>query len=376
MAIPDHILLMYDFFRNALFKLDPERAHQVTAAAARAAQLTRVDRLLEDKFVYDDMRLRQSVWGMYFANPVGLAAGFDKNAALVPFWSTLGFGFAEVGSVSARPSRGNPRPRAYRLPEDEALVNRMGLNNKGAVRVSSRLSRFASRRTIPIGINLAKTHDPNIAGEAAVEDFRESFELLAPQADYVALNISCPNTRDGKTFEEPDALETLLRAVMQQRRESAPRVPVLLKLAPSLTDRVVFDSEIEAIVELGLKYGISGFIASNTTPDREGLITDRERVAAAGAGGLSGRPLEARATHLVRYLYRRTGGSVPIIGVGGVFSAEDAYRKIRSGATLVQIYTALVYRGPGLVRDLKVGLVKLLERDGFSSIAGAVGADA
>lgn len=367
---------MYDLFRTALFKLDAERAHRVTAAVARAAQATHVDRFVVDTFEYDDVRLNQTVWDIDFANPVGLAAGFDKNAALVPFWATLGFGFAEVGSVTARPSRGNPRPRAFRLPEDEALVNRMGLNNKGAARIARRLRRFANRRTIPIGINLAKTHDPRIMGEDAVEDFRAGFELMAPQASYVALNVSCPNTREGKTFEDPDALEALLSAVMRQREATAPDVPVLLKLSPPLSDRVVFDSAVEAAVELGREYGVDGYIAANTTPDREGLSTDDGRVEAAGAGGLSGRPLQARATHLVRYLYCRTGGSVPIIGVGGVFSAEDAYRKIRSGATLVQVYTGLVYRGPGLVRDIKRGLTELLERDGLSSIADAVGADA
>ncbi|MEX0821991.1 MAG: quinone-dependent dihydroorotate dehydrogenase [Rhodothermales bacterium] len=366
---------MYDLVRSTLFNIDAERAHRLATAAARAAQMTRVNRLLEGTFEFDDIRLDQSIWGIDFANPVGLAAGFDKNAALVPFWATLGFGYAEVGSVSAQPSRGNPRPRAFRLPTDEALINRMGLNNKGAHKISRRLRRLKDRRRIPIGVNLAKTHDPGVMGDAAVEDFRASFELMAPHADYVALNISCPNTREGKTFEEPDALASLLDAVMHQREDSAPEVPVLLKLSPPLSDRIVFDSAVEAAVEIGLDRGIEGFIASNTASDREGLSADDEYLDAIGAGGLSGRPLEARSTHLVRYLYRLTGGAVPIIGVGGVFSAEDAYRKICAGASLVQVYTGLVYRGPGLVRDIKRGLVDLLERDGFGSIEEAVGTE-
>lgn len=366
---------MYELIRATLFKLDPEWAHRLTAAAARAAQMTRADRLVEGKFEFDDVRLQQTIWGIPFPNPVGLAAGFDKNAALVPFWATLGFGFAEVGSVSALPSRGNPRHRAFRLPEDEALINRMGLNNRGASRIARRMRRFERRRSIPIGVNLAKTHDPAIMGDEAVEDFRRSFELLAPHADYVALNISCPNTREGKTFEDPDALEKLLKAVMGQRRESAPDVPVLLKLSPPLSERVVFDSAVDEAVSLGMEYGVAGFIATNTASDRDGLSTESERLAAVGEGGLSGRPIEARATHLVRYLYRRIGATVPIIGVGGVFSAEDAYRKIRSGASLVQLYTGLIYRGPGVVREIKLGLIRLLERDGFSSIADAVGVD-
>lgn len=366
---------MYDFFKSSLFKLDPERAHSLTAAAARTAQFARVDNLLEPAFEYDDLRLEQKVWGVSFKNPVGLAAGFDKNAALVPFWSTIGFGFAEVGSVSARPSKGNPRPRAFRLPEDRAIINRMGLNNKGAAKVARRLERFEKRAGIPLGVNLAKTHDSRILGEAAVEDFRESFRLLAPLADYVALNISCPNTRDGKTFEDRNALESLLDAVMEERASADLTVPVLVKLSPPLSDKIVFDSAVTDVVELSQQYGVAGFIATNTASDREGLDTDSSRLEEIGPGGLSGKPIERRSTHLVRYLHRLTDGSMPIIGVGGIFSAEDAYRKIRAGASLVQLYTALVYEGPGLVRRIKMGLVELLERDGYSTIGQAVGAD-
>lgn len=367
---------MYDSLRSALFSLDPEKAHGLTMTAARAAQVTRVHRLFEDRFAYEDMRLRTRVWGLSFDNPVGLAAGFDKNATLVPFWSTLGFGYAEVGSVTARPSRGNPRPRAFRLPDDEAVINRMGLNNKGAPKIARKLQRLAGRSSIPLGVNIAKTHDSEIMGDAAIDDFRESFRLLAPAADYVALNISCPNTRDGKTFEESGSLDALLTAVMSEKREAQLNVPVLVKMSPPLSDKVVFDSNVEEIVDISRSHGVEGFIASNTASDREGLTTEASRIREIGRGGMSGRPLESRATHLVRYLYRLTDGKVPVIGVGGIFSAEDAFRKIKAGASLVQIYTALVYEGPALVRSLKTGIVHLMEQEGYSYVHEAVGADA
>ncbi len=367
---------MYDFFRSALFNMDPERAHRLTTVAARAAHWTRVDAFLEDQYAYEDMRLRTRVWGLSFDNPVGLAAGFDKNAALVPFWPTLGFGFVEVGSVTARRSRGNPRPRAFRLPEDEAVINRMGLNNIGASRVARRLRRHTARTEIPVGVNIAKTNDPKILGDDAVEDFCDSFRLLAPVADYVALNISCPNTKDGRTFEDADALDGLLTAIMQEKKDAQLTVPVLVKLSPPLSDRIVYDSRIEEIVDVSLRHRVDGFIASNTATDRQGLVTDERKLDRIGQGGVSGRPLESRSTHLVRYLYRVTAGKVPIIGVGGIFTAEDAFRKIKAGASLVQIYTALVYSGPGLVRQLKTGIIELMEREGYSYVHKAVGVEA
>ncbi len=367
---------MYDFIRSALFQLDAEHAHALAVTAARLAVATRTDSFIETNFAFDDFRLKQTVWGLNFANPVGLAAGFDKNASLVRFWSALGFGFAEVGSVTARPSRGNPRPRAFRLPEDAALINRMGLNNKGAHKVSRRLARLNGRRQGILGVNLAKTHDPDILGADAVDDFRESFRLLAPHADYVALNVSCPNTADGKTFESPEAFEALMEAISEERRVIDPSVPLLVKLSPPYSVRVTYDSDVEGLVELALKYKVDGLIATNTAPDRESLQADERVLKAIGGGGMSGRPLEARSTHLVRYLYRLTDGRLPIIGVGGIFSAEDAYRKIRAGASLVQVYTGLVYEGPALVRRIKEGLIELLERDGVPRISDAVGVDA
>ena len=362
---------MYPLLRPLLFRLDAEQAHRAGMNAARVAQAA-TPSAVERLFGFEDERLRQSIWGLDFPNPVGLAAGFDKDAELVPFWTSIGFGFAEVGSVSAQAAAGNPRPRAFRLPSDEALVNRMGLNNGGAARVAERLARTSVRR--PLGINLAKTHSPAILGEAAVDDFRQSFRRLARLAHYVALNVSCPNTTEGKTFEDPDALDALLRAIFEERSALGLDVPVLVKLSSPAGETDVGDG-MEDVVAVALAHGVSGFIATNTASDRAGLRTSEADVRRIGRGGLSGRPLEARATALVRWLYGRTSGEVPVVGVGGVRSAEAAYAKVRAGASLVQLYTGLVYEGPGLVKRIKRGLVRLLQEDGFASISEAVGAD-
>lgn len=366
---------MYRFFRPLLFSLGAEPAHHLGTGAARLVQAARASGLVEPMFAYEHASLHTSVWGLDFTNPLGLAAGFDKNGVLVPFWEALGFGFVEVGSVSARPARGNPRPRAFRLPEDRALINRMGLNNQGADRVARRLARARRQVRFPLGINLAKTHDPKIMGAAAVDDFRQSFRRLAPLASYVALNISCPNTAEGKTFEAPDALDALLGAVFAERAAAGLDVPVLVKLSPPLNERVVFDSLVEDVIALALQHGVAGFIATNTASDREDLATPDDVLAKMGRGGLSGAPIEKRSTRLVRYLYQKTEGRLPIVGVGGVASAEAAYAKVRAGASLVQLYTGLVYEGPGLVRSIKEGLVRLLERDGLDRIRDAVGRD-
>ena len=366
---------MYRLLRPLLFRLNPEWAHTASLWGARVAQRT-VLSLVASRYQFEDERLKQRLWGDTFPNPVGLAAGADKNARAVPFWEAVGFGFVEVGSVSAQPAPGNPTPRAFRLPKDQALINRLGLNNDGAEAVADRLEHSRSDRARPLGINLAKTHDPDIMGEAALEDFRTSFRQLVGQADYVTLNVSCPNTPDGGTFEDPAALDALLGAITAEQKAPGLAVPVLVKLSPPLSDRVLFDTRLEEILAVAADHDIDGFIATNTASDRKGVETSADRLDEIGAGGLSGPRLEARATRLVQYLYRATDGEIPIIGVGGVHDAESAYTKIRAGASLVQLYTALVYEGPGLVRRIKEGLVARLSDDGYASLENAVGADA
>ncbi|MEM1118089.1 MAG: quinone-dependent dihydroorotate dehydrogenase, partial [Bacteroidota bacterium] len=372
---------MYRFVRPLLFRLDAEAAHHAGMTAARLGEA--VPGVVRSAFGVHDARLRQNIWGLDFANPVGLAAGFDKNAERVPFWAALGFGFAEVGSVSALPSAGNPKPRAFRLPADSALVNRMGLNNEGAEAVAARLGALRRPPGFVVGVNVAKTHSPDILGAAGVDDFRASVRALVPHADYLAVNVSCPNTAEGKTFETPEALDGLLAAIMEevkdggwglgvgeppdvpghpqspvptpQSRERSEPPPVLVKWSPPPTSGVDTGA-VDELVGIALGHGVDGFIATNTASDRDGLRTAAGRLGAIGTGGLSGRPLADRALALTRHLYRTTGGEVPLVGVGGVDSPEAAYARIRAGASLVQLYTGLVYEGPGLVKHINRGL--------------------
>ncbi|CAN5550585.1 quinone-dependent dihydroorotate dehydrogenase [soil metagenome] len=363
--------MIYRLLRPLLFRLDPERAHGIGMAAARlAAAASPVLRSSPDP------ALSQTLWnGLVFESPVGLAPGFDKNGTRLKAWEALGFGFVEIGSATARPSAGNPRPRAFRLPADRALINRMGLNNDGADVIAGRLESASPKGRFPIGVNVAKTHDPAILGDAALNDFAYSVERLMPVADFVVLNISCPNTAEGKTFEEPTALDALLQRVATVRMSAGTTTPVLVKLAPPDAEGIDKPA-VRELLAICRTHEINGFVISNTASDRGGLQSDAQTLEAIGNGGLSGQPLRERALALTRFVYGETGGALPIIGVGGIDSPEAAYERIRAGASLLEIYTALVYEGPGLVRRIHRELPRLLERDGFSSLAAAVGSEA
>ncbi len=365
---------MYSIVRPLLFRLDAEQAHHMALNVARFVQAVS-PMVIQPFYAFDHPELHQTLWGKTFRNPVGLAAGFDKNGRLVRFWGKSGFGFCEIGSVSARASQGNSKPRAFRLTADRALINRMGLNNDGAEEVSRRIKRLSRESRLPLGVNIAKTHDSSIIGEGAFLDFRHSFRLLAELADYVVLNISCPNTAEGKTFEAPESLDALLAAILGDRKDLGLEVPVLVKLSPTYSEHVVFDSAIEEILAVVQEHDIQGLVATNTASDRQNLVTPDEELARIGRGGLSGAPLTQRTTRLVRYLHEKTGGEIPIIAVGGIDSPESAYANIRAGASLVQLYTALVYKGLGVVKRINKGLVRLLRQDGFQSIQQAIGAD-
>jgi dihydroorotate dehydrogenase len=366
---------VYRLLRPFLFWIDPERTHRLGLRAAGLG--ARFPRLAQALFASGDDRLAQEALGLTFPNPLGLAPGFDKSADQLAAWPTLGFGFVEIGSVTARASGGNPRPRAFRLPDDRALINRMGLNNAGAEAVAARLAAL-EQRPIPLGINVAKTHDPELVGEAALDDFAEAVARLAPLADYLALNVSCPNTAEGKTFEDPAALDALLARVMPLVASGEKEVPVLVKVSPpGVGPGGLMDfGALTEVVETALRHGASGFIATNTASDRINLATDPVRLARIGAGGVSGAPLAERALETTRRIYDLTDGRVPVVGVGGIETADDAYARIRAGASLLQTYTALVYYGPGVVRRILRGLTRHLEADGFERLADAVGADA
>ena len=333
-----------------LFNLDAERAHHlVFDNLRRAARLPGTKSLLRGLYDYQHPNLAREVFGLKFPNPVGLAAGFDKNAALTEELATLGFGFVEIGTVTPRPQPGNPQPRLFRLPKDEALVNRMGFNNDGATVVAARLAGRRNKQLI-IGGNIGKNKDtPN---EHAAADYVACFDALAEVVDYFVVNVSSPNTPNLRQLQEKKPLIQLLQQVQERNLSRPSPRPLLLKIAPDLTD-----SQLDDILEIAHETKLSGLVATNTTISREGLHTDAAQVAALGAGGLSGRPLRARATEVIRYLHQKSDGGLPIIGSGGIHSAADAQEKLGAGASLIQLYTGFIYEGPGLVSQINRALV-------------------
>ncbi len=309
-------------------------------------------------------------FGLDFSNPVGLAAGFDKNGTAAQALGALGFGFIEVGSVTSHAQPGNPRPRLFRLPLDQALINRAGFNNCGAAQLAENIRR--RRPDCVLGVNLGKSRDVVI--EDAVPDYLASFEAIYDIADYVAINVSSPNTPKLRELQQPGRLDELLKSLQRRndelaRRASRPqRKPLLLKIAPDLSE-----SEIESIVEVAIRAQIAGLIATNTTVSRAGLQTSRAEVEAYGEGGLSGAPLRRRSNEVISLIYRLTRGELPIVGVGGVFTAADAWEKICAGASLIQLYTGFIYEGPATARRINEGLAEILQREGFRSLDEAVG---
>jgi len=352
--------------RRWLFNLDPELAHQFAFAAAWLADHI-VPSYLKKTFEFDDPILGQEIWGHTFKNPVGLAAGCDKNALLLPFWEKLGFGHVEVGSVTLDRSKGNPKPRLFRLAKDQAIINRLGLPSKGAPYVGQRLSKVTLDQ-VPVGINIARTETKS----SVIDDFCGCATLLLPYANYLTINISCPNTIGGKILEDTQILDGLLEKLSHL---VGTRIPILIKLAPPDTSKVIYDSQIESIVQMAINHDISGFIVSNTADNRYGLVTPKERLDQIGYGGVSGPPLFQRALQMIRYVRSCVGPKYPIIGVGGISSAQDAYAMICAGASLVQMYTILVYEGPSIVKEIKRGLAERLQADGHASIQSAVGTD-
>ncbi|WP_410766223.1 quinone-dependent dihydroorotate dehydrogenase [Haloferax sp. DFSO60] len=347
----------YHLAKPLLFSLAPETAHQSIHSLLQLARGTPIESALEQRYRVDDPRLSTSEFGLDFPNPVGVAAGFDKNAELPTMLSALGFGHVEVGGVTAHPQPGNPRPRMFRLPEDGALINRMGLNNEGADVIGKRLS-GGPHPDIPVGVNLALSEVTPT--EDAPEDYRYTYEQVTDGADYVVVNVSCPNSQGFRELQNRDSLEGILGELVDAGAD-----PLLVKLSPDLPEPAVEDA-LAVVDELSL----DGIIASNTTTSRPDSLQNPNQ---AEKGGLSGKPIEAEATEMIHFIADRT--DVPIIGVGGVSDAEGAYEKIRAGASMVQLYTGLIYEGPSIARDINEGLLDLLERDGFDSIDEAVGVD-
>jgi dihydroorotate dehydrogenase len=353
--------------RPILFRLPPESAHELALHS-----LPLIKSFIGRPF--ESAMLNTDLFGLRFRNPVGLAAGFDKDGVALESLAALGFGFIEAGTVTLHPQPGNPKPRMFRLSEDHALINRAGFNNAGAAAFVKRVEDHRPDNCV-LGISIGKSKITPL--EEATADYLASFELVYKLADYIAINVSSPNTPQLRELQQADQLSALLVALQTRNRElqeshARPTpVPLLVKISPDLEPR-----ELEMIVDVIQRLQIEGIIATNTTTSRENLQTDKTRVASFGAGGLSGKPLTRKATQMIAELYRLTNGRIPLIGVGGVFSAEDAWEKICAGARLVQLYTGFIYKGPRIVRQINEGLVEILRREGFANVASAVGSRA
>ncbi|MFB2556421.1 quinone-dependent dihydroorotate dehydrogenase [Herbiconiux liangxiaofengii] len=340
---------MYPFlFRHVLAKLDPETAHHLAFTVIEAIPTLRLDRLVA-RFTRPTADISVSALGLRFATPFGVAAGFDKDARGIRGLGALGFGHVEVGTITSRPQEGNPRPRLFRLVADRAVVNRMGFNNHGAAAASLRLARVRSTKHLRpvIGVNIGKSRVVDV--DDAVDDYLESTRALAPMADYLVVNVSSPNTPGLRGLQELDKLRPLLSAV----KGEAGRTPLLVKIAPDLTD-----DEILRISALAVELGLDGIIATNTTIARSGLRTPAHVVEAAGAGGLSGAPLAARSLEVLRLIRSAVPAALCVISVGGVETAADVRERLDAGATLVQGYTAFLYRGPLWARQINRGLAR------------------
>ncbi|MEL7008230.1 MAG: quinone-dependent dihydroorotate dehydrogenase [Cyanobacteria bacterium J06648_1] len=357
-------------------KSDPETAHRQMLKTLNNIELNRHSawgklaiKQLEKSFCVTDSRLQQTLWGLDFNNPFGLAAGFDKDGTAAGMWSSFGFGFAELGAVTLHAQSGNPRPRMFRLPEDKAALNRMGANNLGAAVMADTLAQTWKRqpRQIPIGINLCKSKIAAL--DNATTDYVGSFEYLQSVADYFVVNVSSPNTPGLRSLQAVESLEPILSGLQEANTQQQ---PILIKIAPDLS----WD-DIKDILNLATSYDLAGVIATNTTIRRDGLNTDvlpeTGKSIKDEAGGVSGFPVRQRSTEVIRFIYQETGGKLPIIGVGGIFNADDAWDKIIAGASILQVYTGWVYEGPWMVNQVLSGLLAKLDEKGLENISDAVG---
>lgn len=328
-----------------LFSLDPEKAHHLTFSALKFLnKIPGVPTLLRSIYQVEHPSLEREVFGIKFKNPVGLAAGLDKEAKLYKELSNLGFGFIEIGTITPKGQPGNPKKRLFRLKADKAIINRMGFNNQG---VEEAIKRLKNNKNVLIGGNIGKNKiTPN---EDAVNDYSTCFEKLFPYVDYFVVNVSSPNTPNLRTLQEKEPLTLLLNTLQKLNLQKEKQKPILLKIAPDLTDEQLLD-----IIDIVKETKIAGVIATNTTISREGLISAAKNE----TGGLSGKPLTKRSTEVIRFLSEKSGKAFPIIGVGGIHSVEDALEKLEAGASLIQLYTGFIYEGPKLIKDINKRLIK------------------
>ncbi|PWT93569.1 MAG: dihydroorotate dehydrogenase (quinone) [Blastocatellia bacterium] len=351
--------------RPILFRLPAETAHHLALNSLSLLKPHFINNLVAKRFTTSPFG-KLGRFGLQFSNPVGLAGGFDKDGVALQPLAALGFAFIEAGTVTLHSQPGNPRPRLFRLPLDRALINRAGFNNAGAAAFAQTVAR--NRPDCILGVSIGKSKITPL--ENAVDDYLASFDLVHPISDYVAVNVSSPNTPQLRELQQAEQLESLLSALKTRNREleSNRRVPLLVKLSPDLTDE-----QLTTIADVITRLGIDGIIATNTTTSRSNLQTANKDVLAFGEGGLSGQPLKKASTRMIAKLYKLTRGKVPLIGVGGIFTAADAWEKITAGASLIQVYTGMIYQGPSIARDLNEGLATILEREGIKYFDDAVG---
>lgn len=340
---------MYSLIKFVLFLFDPEKIHyRVMGILQKGCRSALVRRYLKSTFVPEDRRLERKLWGLTFKNPVGLAAGFDKDARFTDELAHLGFGFVEIGTLTPKPQPGNDKPRLFRLPKDKALINRMGFNNEGVEAAVSRLKKRKSN--LIIGGNIGKNKlTPN---EDAEKDYERAFRALYDVVDYFTVNVSSPNTPGLRALQDKAPLQQLLTRLQAINSQLGKEKPILLKIAPDLTLE-----QLDDIIGIVQNTHIHGLVATNTTVSRDGLNTPRQEVEAMGAGGLSGLPVRDRATDVIRYIHQKSEGRIPVMAVGGIFTAADALEKLNAGAALVQVYTGFIYEGPGIARNICKGLL-------------------
>lgn len=355
-----------NIIRKILFSFESEKAHNFGVKSLKRGLATEfAQNLAYKKFNCEEFGVLQR-FGLKFKNPLGIAAGFDKNGIVVNQLSSIGFGFVEVGTVTYKPQGGNEKPRMFRLIKDQALINRLGFNNQGTPMVVERLKKIEPKCVL--GVNIGKNKD--VPNEEAIENYLKSFDLAFEVADYIAVNVSSPNTPNLRELQKAENLEELLKALQKRNIElgTGKPKPLLVKIAPDLDEEAI-----DAITDIAIRSGISGIIATNTTIDRNGLTTNSNFVEKIGNGGLSGKPVANRSNEVIQKIFKFSKGSLPIIGVGGILSPQDAFGKITSGACLLQAYTGFVYQGLTFARDVNYGLAKILEEKGFRSLDEAVG---
>ncbi|MBU0457252.1 MAG: quinone-dependent dihydroorotate dehydrogenase [Nanoarchaeota archaeon] len=360
------IKIYQKLIRPVFFKIDPERVHNMILFYGKLlGKFYLTKNILRFMFNYQNDKLKQKIHGIEFSNPIGLAAGFDKDAQLMNILPSIGFGYEEIGTITAKSCTGNPKPRLWRMPKYKSIVVNYGLKNLGCKAIAKRLK--GRQFDFPLGINIAKTNSKEtVDREAGIKDYVDGFSMMEPFADYITINISCPNAYGGQPFSDSESLNGLLHKIDEIKISK----PIFLKLSPDLPIE-----EVDKIIAVCDRHNIQGFVISNLVKNRSKTYIPAKEFSKIGEGGLSGKVVYDFSNELISHVYKKTKGRYIIIGCGGIFTAEDAYEKIKRGASLLQLITGLIYEGPGVIKEINKGIVELLEKDGFTNISEAVGSE-